>query len=294
MTQVVCVGDVMVDVLARLPGPLAIGSDTPAPIVLLGGGSAANVAAWLVVAGVPTTFVGCVGDDELGRHAVAELAAAGVQPAVAVAPGRATGMCIVLVDADGERTMVPAAGANGALTEAMLPARLFAPGTHLHLSGYSLLDDGSRAAARAVLGRAAGAGCGVSVDASSAAPLRAVGPERFLSWLPPGTLLLANLAEAVVLSGQAEATGAALALGARCGEAVVKRGPAGAVWSDGRAVLAVEAGAVELVDTTGAGDAFAAGLLAARLGGADVTASLRAGATLAARAIAEVGARPGR
>lgn len=294
MTHAICVGDVMVDVLARLPGPLAIGSDTPAPIALVGGGSAANVATWLAAVGVPTTFVGCVGDDALGRQAVAELAGAGVAAAVVVDPARATGVCIVLVDADGERTMVPAAGANSSLSVASLPQEQLTAGTHLHLSGYSLLDAGSRPAARAVLDRAVAAGCAVSVDASSSAPLRAAGPRRFLSWLPPGTLLFANHAEATVLTGQAEAAEAALALGIRCGEAVVKRGPAGAVWSDGREVRAVEASAGALVDSTGAGDAFAAGVLAARLGGSSVPASLRAGADLAARAVAQVGARPRR
>ena len=82
--RVVCVGDLMVDVHARLPGPLALGSDTPAPIAFTGGGSAANTAAWLARGGCAATFVGRVGDDAFGRHAVDELHAAGVELEVSV------------------------------------------------------------------------------------------------------------------------------------------------------------------------------------------------------------------
>jgi sugar/nucleoside kinase (ribokinase family) len=313
---VVCVGDLMVDVLARLPGPLAVGSDTPAEIEVLGGGSAANAAAWLALVGVTTTFVGCVGDDELGRHAVAQLRAAGVETAVSIDPTRPTGTCIVLVDTEGERTMVPAAGANSGLGDVRLPAELFTR-AHLHLSAYSLFDEAARPGAQAALRQAREAGASVSVDAASAAPLARLGAERFFSWLnlsAPGhdILLLANLDEALVLCGSTDtgpsattptstrASTLALELARRCGEAVVKCGAQGAVWSDGEKVVQVGTTPVLAVDTTGAGDAFAAGLLAARLSDtdadaeADASAALAAGNRLAARAITQVGARPRR
>src|SRR5207237_4801209 len=97
MTRVVCVGDLMVDVLAVLPGPLARGSDTPAEVRLLGGGAAANVAAWAVVAGASAVFVGRTGTDALGRDAVAQLAAAGVDARSTPDPHRPTGPCTVLL-----------------------------------------------------------------------------------------------------------------------------------------------------------------------------------------------------
>jgi ribokinase len=297
-TRVVCLGDLMVDVLARLPGPLRIGSDTPAPIEVLGGGSAANTAVWLALAGVPVTFVGRVGDDELGRQAVAQLRSAGVDTDVSIDPIRPTGTCIVLVDTEGERTMVPAAGANSGLGEAALRAGLFR-GAHLHLSGYSLFDPVARPAARAALAQARAAGATVSVDAASAAPLAGVGAEAFFGWLgpagpSPGLLLLANIDEAAVLCGSADPVIGARALALRCGQAVVKCGARGAVWSDGQQVVQVGSVAVPVIDTTGAGDAFAAGLLAARLSGEQVPAALAGGNELAARAIAQVGARPRR
>lgn len=293
MMRVVCLGDLMTDVLARLPGPLAVGSDTPAPVALYGGGSAANTAAWLVAAGLPATFVGRVGDDALGRRALDELTAAGVDLAVRVDLDRPTGTCIVLVDVGGERTMVPSAGANAGLGDAPLPTDLFRPDTALHLSGYALFSAGSRPAALAALASARAAACPISVDAASTAPLVEAGAERFLSWVGADVLLFANLDEARTLTGEAGAADAARELGRLLGEAIVKCGADAAVWSDGTTVIEVPPAARTVpVDSTGAGDAFAAGMLAARAAGNDVSACLRAGHALAARAISQVGARP--
>ncbi|MBE7187403.1 carbohydrate kinase family protein [Jatrophihabitans endophyticus] len=291
--HVVCVGDLMVDVLAELPGPLAVGSDTPAPVTTAGGGAAANVAAWLVAAGVESTFVGRAGDDAFGRFAVDELRAAGVRTSVVIDTERPTGTCVVLVDPEGERTMIPSSGANGGPVdvEAVLPASA----DLLYLSGYTLLGAASRPFGADVLALARRRGWPVAVDAASAAPLASM-PD-FLDAVGHDVLLFANTDEAVVLTGLDEAAAAAQSLALRCGRAVVKRGAAGAVWSDGSGVWtapAVPVEAAERVDSTGAGDAFAAGFLAASLSGDAPGDSLRGGAALAARALRRVGARPGR
>lgn len=291
MTRVLCLGDLMVDVVARLSSRLAIGSDTPAPISLLGGGSAANTAAWLAASGLPTTFIGRVGDDALGRAALVELARAGLELAVSVDPDRPTGTCIVLVERDGERTMIPCAGANAG--EARLPDRMFDDEAHLHISAYAVFGEGSRRGADAAVSLATERGCRLSVDAASAAPLRAFGANDFLGWLPR-CLLFANLDEAGVLTGSDDPATAAAELATRCGEAIVKCGADGAVWSDGHAVLHEIARPAEVIDSTGAGDAFAAGALAARIAGGEPSDSLRSGNALAGRAIAVLGARPSR
>ena len=114
MTRVVVLGDVMVDVVARLVGPVAPGSDSPARVAFQGGGQAANTAAWLAVAGARVALVGRVGADAAGRDAVDELGALGVETRLAVDSERSTGTCVVVVAPDGERTMFPDAGANDA------------------------------------------------------------------------------------------------------------------------------------------------------------------------------------
>lgn len=284
--RVVCVGDLMVDVHARLPGPLAIGSDTPASIGFLGGGAAANVAAWCVAAQASATFVGRVGDDPLGRQAVDELRAAGVDVRVEFDADRPTGTCIVLVDPASERTMIPSAGANAAAFDA---GQLPADADWLYLSGYALLRAASRPSALDALELARRRGWSIAVDAASAAPLAAAGADAFLGWLGDGIVLFANEDEARLLTEPADPGASAQALARRVGQAVVKLGAGGAVWSDGAAVHSVRAVSAPVLDTTGAGDAFAAGYLAGT--GVGPARSSR-GVRLAARAVATVGGRP--
>lgn len=283
--HIASVGHLMVDVLAQLPGPLAIGSDTPAPIRFAGGGAAANLAAWAVVAGARATFVGVVGDDPLGRQAVADLARAGVETLVATDNALPTGTCIVLIDPDRERTMIPSAGANDSPTAPELPAAA----DWLCLSGYLLFHPATRPRALAALATARTRGWSIAVDAASAAPLAAFGAAEFLRIVGPDVLVLANEDEAVVLTGTADPREAAQSIAARTASAVVKLGAAGAVWSDGTVTEAVPALEVVAVDTTGSGDAFAAGFLTAGGRGA---AALRAGVELAARAVSQLGAGP--
>lgn len=292
MTRVVCVGEIMVDVLARLPGELAIGSDTPAPIRVHGGGAAANSAAWVAASGTEATFVGRVGDDVFGRFAVDDLRAAGVTVEVSVDPQRPTGTCIVLVDPSGERTMIPEAGANAGLPADAVAPRILPADGYLFVSGYTLLEPGLLPAGLAAIAGARERGCRIAVDAASAAPLARIGPARFLAWVGGNVLLLANHEEAHVLTDVPDAAEAARELGRRCGEAVVKSGPGGCWWSDGDEVVPMPAERVDVVDTTGAGDAFAAGFLSARLGGADVRECLQVGTATAARAVTQLGARP--
>jgi sugar/nucleoside kinase (ribokinase family) len=299
--RLVVLGDVMVDVVCRLDGPIALGSDAPGRIEFGHGGSGANVAAWAAVAqgaGASPVLAGRIGADERGRAAEEELRATGVETRLAVDPELPTGTCVVLVGPDGERSMVPDSGANDRLAEGDLPDDVLVEGAHLHLTGYTLVRDGSRAAGRAAIERARERGLSVSVDPSSAALLT----PAFMDELGGVGLLLPNAEEAAVLSGEEDAERAARALAARVPEVVVTLGAEGALWSDGVSVCRVEAergragpiggeGGAPL-DTTGAGDAFAAGFLVARVSGARPEEALRAGCRLAAVAVRTPGARP--
>ncbi|MEP6695629.1 MAG: PfkB family carbohydrate kinase [Pseudonocardiales bacterium] len=293
MSRVVVVGDLVTDVLVRTDDLIAPGSDTRAAIVARGGGAGANTACWLADCGVDTALVARVGGDEIGRARTLELLGYGVEAAVTVDHEAVTGTIVVLVGAGGERTMLTDRGANLRLCPEDLDPRLFVPGTHLHLSGYVLLDEQSRAAGLHALHAARAAGMTVSVDAASAAPLARVGAEAFLSWTYGVALLMANGEEAAALAGTDDAAAAAERLSGWYDATVIKAGAQGAFWYGRGRLHQCPAEPATAVDTTGAGDAFAAGLLADWLEtGATPDTALAAGAAAAARAVTLSGGRP--
>src|SRR6202050_5056925 len=151
MTRVVVVGDLMTDTVAHAALPLARGSDTPATVTMHGGGSGANIAAWLAVDGAEGAFVGRRGADIAGRNRDMELMGYGVDARLVMDPERPTGTCVVMVTHKGDHTMLSDPGANAALSPDDLPKDLFVPGAHLHVSGDTLLAEGSRAAGLAAI-----------------------------------------------------------------------------------------------------------------------------------------------
>ncbi len=285
----VVVGDLATDVVAVLSGEPAPGSDRPATIRSRGGGAGANVAAHLAALGVPVVLAGCVGDDAAGAALVAELAAAGVGLAVRTVPGTASGTIVSLVEPGGQRSMLADRGANLELRADDVP--LPATGGHLHLSGYTLLDARPRAAGLAALVAARAAGCRVSLDPASTGPLRTYGVDRWLADTAGVDLLLPNADEARLLTGCADVVDAARALAGRHPAVAVTLGADGALWAAGGTVVHRAAQPADVVDTTGAGDAFTAGLLSVWLAGGDPAAALDAGLARAAAVVGRPGAR---
>jgi sugar/nucleoside kinase (ribokinase family) len=274
MTRVVVLGDLMADVVAAHDGPIAPGSDTAARIELRPGASAANVAAWLARTGAQVTLIGRVGTDAAAEVALGGLD--GVELRVTRDPERRTGTCVVLVAPGGERTMLPDPGANDALSIGDVPEDVFTGGV-LHVSGYALLRHGPRAAALTAMDRARDAGMKISVDPASAAPL--ANDPVFLDRITPIDLLLPNEDEVEVLGRQLNVP-----------EIVITRGARGSTWTDGFESVEERAMPADVVDTTGAGDAFAAGFLSVWPG--SVPDALAAGARLAAEAVQRRGGRP--
>lgn len=284
--DILLVGDVMVDIVVAHTEPVATGSDTPARILMRGGGSAANTACWLASMGRAVGLGGSVGSDPLGVQVVQELERSGVDTRFVVAGPLATGSCVVLVDASGERTMFPDRGANAALDIGVMDDAVgAAPPRWFHLSGYSLLGIGSRTTALDGLDRMRARSVPTSVDASSAAPIAEVGAASFLNWIDGIDLLFANEDEVAALGGGDIVI-------ERVGALVTKLGPNGARWTDGSKTVEVQAVAAAVIDTTGAGDAFAAGYLGALLDLADPHACLAAGCRMAAVAVGIAGGRP--
>ncbi len=295
LTRVVVVGDLMTDTVAHATAPLARGSDTPATVTMHGGGSGANIASWLAVDGAEVAFVGRRGADIAGRNRDMELMGYGVDARLVMDPERPTGTCVVMITHKGDHTLLSDPGANAALSADDLPRDLFAPSSHLHVSGYTLLNAGSRRAVLAAMGLAHQAGMTVSVDGASAAPLSRVGAEPFLQLTNGAALLFVNPEQGKVLTGRDDASQAARVLNAWYPHVVMKLGADGAMmYAGGRPEpVRVSAPPVEhVLDRTGAGDAFIAGFLPPWLDKKPAHEALASGCRLAASALSLVGARP--
>src|SRR6185369_7273857 len=164
---IVVVGDVVTDIHAVHSGPIAVGSDTPAAIRVLGGGSAANTAAWLAAAGARVELVAVVGRDRAGDDRIAELTAAGVGCVhIRRTDDARTGSIVVLAHGH-ERSFLTDRGANLLLVPSDGDPALVSS-RHLHLSGYVLLDEASRPAGVHALAAARERGLSTSVDMASA------------------------------------------------------------------------------------------------------------------------------
>jgi sugar/nucleoside kinase (ribokinase family) len=285
------VGDVVTDVLAVHKRPIAAGTDTAADIVIRPGGSAANTAAWAASRGADVRLLARVGADT-GEWHHRQLAAAGVRAHLRVDPNRPTAVIVVMVDARGERTMLTHRGAGEHLGPADWDDALLDGTDHVHVSGYTLFSPSGRDLVEVAIARARRRGVPVSVDPASTGFLAEFGVERFVA-ATAGCVIMPNRDEAALLAGTPAARAAAAELSRAYDLAVVKLGAAGAVAArGGRVTVRVPATPAPALDSTGAGDAFAGGFLAARLAGADDHAAVTAGCRAGAAAVGHVGGRP--
>ncbi len=291
MTRLLVVGDVVDDIVVRPLGSVNTASDTDAEIRRTAGGSAANVAAWLGHLGADVRFVGRAGTEGAVRHRAA-LSAYGVDARVSADPDAETATIDLNLDPAGERTMFVDRAANGRLSNEDLPADVLDGVAWLHLTGYSFFDDAVRAVVLDLLARARAAGCGVSVDPSSAGFLARAGAEAFLGWVAGADVLLPNLIEGRFLTGLEDPDEVGAALAERFPAVVLTLGAAGASLTTGGTATHVDPVPASVVDTTGAGDAFAAGFLSVWTDDRDPAAALAAGARASAQAISVLGARP--
>jgi sugar/nucleoside kinase (ribokinase family) len=281
-------GDVVDDLLVTPDGPIAIDTDTPSTIVRRAGGSAANTACWLARAGAAVTLVGSVGAEDLDRHRLL-LEEAGVTAAL-TGTALPTGTVVVLSDGI-TRTMLTSRGANTATGPETIRPHL-AGHARLHLTGHLFTGKDRDAGWRELLDDAAGAGLARSVAPGSSGLLAAYGSDRFRDLVAGAELLLASRDEAELLTGRSDPLAAAESLATDHRSVVVTCGRDGAVGVEDGHDWAVAAVAAEPVDVTGAGDAFAAGLLAALGRGGSMPDALAAAVALAAAAVGLVGARP--
>ena len=312
--DIVAMGDAIVDVIAscdeafldahRLPkGSMQLLTPAEADSLYaamgqareMSGGSAANSMAGIAAMGGKAAFVGQVADDQLGMIFEHDMHALGVQfDTPALVGGPPTGRCLILVTPDAQRTMNTSPGASHELCVAALDEALIASASILYLEGYLWGPDKPRAAMLKAVEIAHAAGREVAFTLSESVCI-AGRREGFAAMIDGGgvDLLFANQDEALQLTGRADPDSALTELAAKVDTLVVTRGAEGATAiSHGERISIPAAPVVQVVDTTGAGDLFAAGFLAARARRASLERCLWTGAIAAGEVIKHYGARP--
>ncbi|MEQ7874803.1 adenosine kinase [Sphingomonas sp. ASV193] len=269
--------------------------DLIGPAREVSGGSAGNTAAGAAALGIRTAFVGQVATDQLGTIYRHDIEAQGVAfPVAARGDVGATARCLVLVTPDAQRTMNTFLGAAQQLDAKDIDLAAIADSAIVYLEGYLWDPPGPRAAMEAAIDAARAAGRKVAFTLSDSFCI-ARHRDDFLRLIDQGRIdiLFANEAEICELSGQSDFDAAVADTAAKVVTLVVTRSEQGAVAVRGGQKASVAAEPIErLVDTTGAGDLFAAGFLAGEAKGLSLDLSLRLGAIAAAEVIQHYGARP--
>ena len=277
------IGDLVEDVVVWLREPVNYGTDATARVVRRRGGSAANVAAFAARAGGTCRFVGQVGDDDTGDRLLASLLTDGVEPIVT--RGGRTGSIVVIVDPTGERTMLTDRGAATEL--ARLPDGALDRVRRLHVPAYSLVVTPLASTTRQAIETAREHGIELSIDASSASLLSSFGIERFarlVDALRPDVFFCNRDEHRVLeLADNQPMTGSTVT--------VIKAGSEPTVVvADGRATTIPVPPVGDIADTTGAGDAFAAGYLLALMHRANPVDAVHDAHRLAVRVLTSPGA----
>jgi sugar/nucleoside kinase (ribokinase family) len=303
--RVLCIGDIALDVIVKLDidggregfSSLRYGSDTPSQVITRGGGAAANVAAWLSTTDAKPELISRIGEDSVGLALIDELENLGVRCLRRDIIGSATGTVVVLVDKSGERTMFPDSGANAGLGTADLPS--LDGYAAAYISGYALFNKVSHQGVLAIFERLRAAQIPIFFDPASVGTMSTFADRAsIMKLLPHSEVMLLNESEARYLadldSNEADLADVFAALAPFAETVVIKRNELGAFAfnSTSTGIVSDRQERREPIDSTGAGDSFAAGFIAEWIKNRDLPAALRSGNLMAGRSVELIGARP--
>lgn len=291
MSRILCIGDAALDVIVKMQTEIHVGSDTASQISMHGGGAAANTATWLAQLGHSVFFSCRLGDDAAGRAISSEFDLWKIEHRRTFLENEKTGVVVVLVDDKGDRTMFPDSGANSGISERDLP--------NLHgfdaayLSGYSLFNPLSTNGVLRMVNEIKDVGIPLIFDPASVGTMMAFNRKRVIETLAYMDITIMNEDEARYIADCDALDEALDFITEIVSTAVIKTGSSGAIARiRGSNTVISHADAVNAIDTTGAGDAFAAGFIPLWLESKDLLASMNAGNEVARQCVAIIGARP--
>lgn len=279
MSRIVVLGDLNLDVLASLPESFSQEKEVRTVVRTVPGGSAGRFARIAAREGATVTFIGCVGNDLVGELLIRSLQDERIDPHV-MRVDTPTGTIVALTQRE-ERTMLCSRGANDGIEASWVKQECFCGAQHLHLSGYAFLSPSQREAARRAIDIGRAFGATISVDPPPDNLIRAFGVESFLCEMAAADWLFPNLEEGRALSGEETAEKIVGVLAESFPIGALTLGKEGSfAWKDDERD---RCGAEEIVgtDSTGAGDAFAAGFVVAYLESGSLARANRRGNALA-------------
>lgn len=291
MARILCIGDAMLDVVVLIDSEIHYGSDTPAHITTHGGGAAANTATWMAHEGHQIFFVSRIGNDAAGSAVLSELDAWRIEHKDMSHIKGKTGVVVVIVDETGQRTMFPDSGVNSGLgVDDLPPLEDF---DAAFLSGYSLFNPHSTPGVSEIIAEIKSAKIPLFFDPASVGTMSHFDRDRALSYLKQMDVILPNEEEALFLTDQNDIEAAIQDLQMHCPVVVVKRGDKGAMAvGNGSTIITSPVDKIDPLDTTGAGDAFAAGFIPQWIASKELREAMDAGNELARQCVAIIGARP--
>lgn len=258
MSNVVVLGDVNVDVLSVIDGTVNFSSDTTSVNRLAVGGSPCNMAAWAAHASSNVSLIADVGNDFLGEWVISHLSTCSIDTASIQKVAGRTGTCVIIVDAQGQRTMFPDFGANLDVVLDEERIRAITIASVLVMSAYTFMRPETEHLAIQAVDIARASGTRIVIDAASSAPIRLWGPDKVRDFLNQADLVFANDDEIQALTEDGHESWLHT-----LPNIIIKHGPGGASWwSHGDLHARLPAQSFDVIDTTGAGDALCGGLVA--------------------------------